>query len=385
MLITNAAILTPATRLDRGAVRLQDGRITAVAPAADLAAAPGEEIVDAAGLILAPGFIDLQINGAFGFDFTQQPASIWRVAARLPRYGVTSFLPTIITSPLSTISAAQEVISHAPAAFKGALPLGLHLEGPFLNPAKKGAHNPAYLLPPDLVAAAEWSPQNGVRLVTLAPELPGALALIRQLVENDVVASAGHSLSTLAEAQAAFDAGLRYGVHLFNAMPPLHHRRPGLVAALLADERVTVGLIADGLHVHPLLVTLLWRLLGERRLNLVSDAMAALGSGPGTFTLGDQTVTVHDDRATLPDGTLAGSVLPLDAAVRNLRRMTGCSLSAAVQTVTTTAANLLNLPQKGVIAPGKDADLVLLTPDLEVTATFVAGKMIYNSRSQESF
>lgn len=384
MLIANATVLTPHAALDNAAVRVLNSRIAAIFPQPPQPAPCDEETFDAQGLILAPGFVDLQINGAFGHDFTRDPAAIWHVASQLPRYGVTTFLPTIITSPPAAIAAAQQALQQPPAAFQGAHPLGLHLEGPFLNPQKKGAHDAAHLCAPRPALIAGWSPQSGVRLVTLAPELPGALDLVSRLVHDGIVISAGHSMATLEEGQAALNAGVRYGTHLFNAMPPLHHRQPGLAAALLADERATVGLIADGVHVHPALVALFWRLLGPARLTLVTDAIAALGVGPGTFTLGNQAVTVRDGRATLPDGTLAGSALSLDAAVRNLRQITGCSLSDAVHTVTSTPAKLLNLSQKGAIVPGADADLVLLTPDLHVAATFVAGKMVYNGQHQPS-
>lgn len=364
------------------------GRITAVqtAPSPSRAAEPGETTYDAEGLLLAPGFVDLQINGAFGHDFTQDPASIWQAAARLPRYGVTAFLPTIITSPTSTIKAAQAVLRQVPAQFSGAWPLGLHLEGPFLNPQKKGAHNPAHLQAPDTALASTWSPQSGVRLVTLAPELTGALDVIRLLAGNGVLVSAGHSMATLDEANVALDAGLRYGTHLFNAMPALHHREPGLVAALLDDERAAAGLIVDGIHVHPALIRLIWQLLGPQRLALVSDAMAALGMMPGqrddrgVFHLGDQAVHVEGLRATLPDGTLAGSILSLDTACGNLMQFSGCSLPEALQTVTLTPMRLLQLDdRKGRVAPGYDADLVLLTTDCQVAATFVGGRLVYEN------
>ena len=318
--IHNAIVYTPDEKIDAAALLVDGEHIVAVGTTGDVPCPEGARVVDARGLILAPGFIDLQFNGGFGHDFTDDPASIWTVAAHLPRYGVTSFLPTIITSPLPTVASAQEVVMDAPHGFTGAMPLGLHVEGPFLNPRKKGAHNPAHLRRPDPAAVGSWTPAQGVRLVTLAPELPGALAVVETLTGQEVLVSAGHSTATYAQAQAGFDAGIRYGTHLFNAMPGLHHREPGLPGALLTDPRPVVGFIADGIHTHPSVVALVWSVLGPARLNLVTDAMAALGMAPGEHLLGDFRVTVDESSARLPDGTHRLVVRPLVRIVRRFVR-----------------------------------------------------------------
>lgn len=379
--ITSSRVYTPARYVEDAAVLVEDGHIAAVGPAPEVPCPAEARLVDASGLLLVPGFIDLQFNGGFGADFTADPATIWQVAAQLPRYGVTAFLPTIITSPLPTVAQAQEVVLHGrPAGYQGAAPLGLHVEGPFLNPQKKGAHNPAYLRQPSLAAVADWSPEQGVRLVTLAPELPGALPMVEALCGRGVLVSAGHSMATYAEAMAGFDAGIRYGTHLFNAMPSLLHREPGLPGALLTDDRPIAGLIADGIHTHPAMVKLIWTCLGSQRLNLVTDAMAALGMAPGSHLLGDFEVQVDATSARLADGTLAGSILSLDQALRNLMAFTGCTLEQALPTITTTPARALGMAHsRGQIAPGYAADLVLLAPDLSVRGTVVAGEVVYNN------
>lgn len=380
LLLQHATIVTPHRRIEDGAVRVENGQITQVGPTQDVDCPPTAQVIDASGLLLVPGFIDVQVNGGFGHDFTTNPESIWPVAADLPRYGVTSFLPTIITSPPETIAAAQHVLAGSPPNdFRGATALGLHVEGPFLNPAKKGAHNPAHLRPPNLEAAANWSPEQGVLLFTLAPELPGALEVVKTLVARGVVVSAGHSLATYAQAQAAFEAGVTYGTHLFNAMPTLNHREPGLPGALLTNPALTVGLIPDGIHVHPAVIKLIWAAKGGARLTLVTDAMAALGMSPGRYQIGDQAVIVTETDARLEDGTLAGSTISLDAALRNLIEFTGCALADALPTVTTTPAALLGLPDRGQIAPGFMADLVLLSPELRVEKTIVGGQVVYQS------
>ena len=382
LVITHADIVTPGRRLPDGAVVVESGRIAWVGPAAELGAPSGAQVVDASGAILAPGFIDLQVNGAFGHDFTADPGAIWPVAARLPCYGVTAFLPTIITSPLSTVARAQAVVAAPPVGFRGAAPLGLHVEGPFLNPTRKGAHNADYLLPPSVLAVRDWSPASGIWLVTLAPELPAALDVVRVLVRNGVLVSAGHSMATYAEAVAAFDAGVRYGTHLFNAMPSLGHREPGLPGALLTDNRVCVGFIPDGIHTHPAMIDLVWKLLGSDRLSMVTDCMAALGMGPGRHLLGDFEVVVDGTSARLPDGVLAGSIMSLDQGLRNLIAQTGCAVEAALATVTTIPARLLGLErERGCVEPGCIADMVLLSRDLEIQTTIAAGQVVFRKQS----
>ena len=377
--IKNGTLYTPHLHLERGAILLDGARIADLGPVGQVRCPAGAQVVDAEGLLIAPGFIDLQLNGGFGADFTADPTTIWTIAAQLPQYGVTTVLPTIITAPLETIAQAQAVITAGPpAGYRGTAAPGLHVEGPFLNPAKKGAHNPAHLRPPALADIAGWQVESGIQLVTLAPELPGALDLVAALKARGILVSAGHSMATLAEAEAGFEAGIGYGTHLFNAMPTLHHREPGLAGALLTHPTIKAGLIPDGLHVHPAIIDLIWRSLGPERLTLVTDAMGALGMSPGRYQLGDFEVHVDDATARLSDGTLAGSIITHDACLRNIITFTGCSLSEGLQTLTTTPAAALDMAaQKGSLAPGHDADLVLLTPDLSVAKTIVGGQIVY--------
>jgi len=378
---TNATIITPGTTIPEGTVLVDGGLVQSVGPAHSVTVPAGIECVDGRGQFLVPGFIDLQINGAFGHDFTGNPEHIWEAAARLPQFGITSFLPTILSSSMSNIRKAQGVLQKKPARIaSGATPLGLHVEGPFLNPSAKGMHVPNHLRLPTAEDVIDWRPENGIRLVTLAPELTGALEAVRKLARSGVVVAAGHSSAGFDEAKSGIDAGIRYATHIFNGMPTMHHREPALTGAVLADERVTIGLINDGIHVHPALVKLLWQLLWDGRLNLVSDAMGALGKEPGTYRLGERTVTVTGETCRLSDGTLAGSILSLDKAVRNLISYTGCSLGQALRTVTATPAVVLGIgDKKGQIAPGFDADLVLLSNDLSVKSVIVDGVFVYRA------
>jgi len=382
--IHNVTVYTPDEHIEKATILIENGRISQINASTD-GFIPGDaQRIDGGGLIAVPGFIDLQLNGAFGSDFTADPSTIWDVSARLPRYGVTSYLPTVITSPLEKINQARRVLlEERPSGFSGAEPLGLHVEGPFLNPRKKGAHNPVYLQTPDDTLVADWSPQSGVRLVTLAPELPEALGMIKELASRGVVVSAGHSMATYAEAGTGFAAGVRYGTHLFNAMPPLGHREPGLPGALLDNPQSVAGIIPDGIHVHPALIRLAWSAKGSAGLNLVSDAMAALGMPPGQYNLNDLQVTVTEVDCRLADGTLAGAILSIDEALRNLIRFTGCTLPEALATITTTPAQLLGIDrQRGRIAPGLLADLVLLTPDLQVITTIANGHIVYQNDAE---
>lgn len=379
--IENAAVYTPDEVIEHGAVLADQDRIVEVGPVGEVRRPAAAAVIDAEGRLLVPGFVELQFNGGFGDDFTDDPSAIWRVAEKLPRYGVTSFLPTIITSPLEKIAQGQDVVTRGePAGFRGARPLGLHVEGPFLNPAKKGAHNPRHLVAPDLAAVAGWSPETGIRLVTLAPEMPGALEVIAALASRGVLVSLGHSNATFEQAVAAFDAGARYGTHLFNAMSALGHRDPGLPGALLTDRRPTVGIIADGIHTHRAVVKLAWQLLGAGRMTLVTDAMAALGMPAGRHLLADFEVVVDRTSARLADGTLAGSILSLDQALRNLIAFTGCTLAEALPTMTATPARAIGVDrERGRIAPGCVADMVLLNRDLQVGTTVAAGTVVYTA------
>ncbi len=376
--IHNASLYTPSEIIDHGVVIISGETITAIGSQDELACPAGAQSVDAGGMNLVPGFIDLQVNGGFGMDFSTAPETIWLVGENLTRFGVTSFLPTIISSQSGTIRHAQAVLHQGPPSdYCGAAAVGLHLEGPYLNPEKCGAHDPANLSLPEAVDYEQWSPSSHVRLVTLAPELPGSLPAVRSLVRNGVLVSAGHSQANYAQAQAGFDAGIRYGTHLFNAMPAFNHRQPGLAGAILNDDRLTAGLIVDGIHIHPSMVQFAWKMLAARRTSLVSDAVAALGMPPGEYHLGRRSVYTDGSSIKLSDGRLAGSLISLDQALRNLISFTGCSLPEALSTVTQVPAGLLHLaPLLGRLAIGSKADLVLLTGDAHIARVWVHGKQV---------
>ena len=327
--------------------------------------------------VIVPGYIDLQFNGGFGFDITEAPASAAECAARLPQTGVTGFLPTIITAPLEEYPAAYPQIHDAQKNASGARILGLHLEGPYLNPLRKGAHRQEYIrsIDPDEVLA--YCDTGLPTLVTLAAEQPGGLETVRRLRERGVIVSIGHTDATCEQAEAAFEAGVAWGTHLYNAMRPFTHREPGVIGALLASD-VPCGIIPDGVHVHPAAVRAAYRAKGPAGLTLVTDAMQAMGMPPGKYNLACREVTVTGQDVRLSDGTLAGSILSMDAAVRNMMEFTGCSLAEAVQMASGTPARLLGLQDRlGEIRTGLQADLTILDQHLQVEACLIGGLLAY--------
>lgn len=342
-------------------IRFADGRISAIIPASG----PVPDVV------VAPGFVDLQVNGVEDVDCGSATGDDWiRAGAHLAATGVTGWLPTLVSQPLAayveplaSIAAAMTADRPAPAV------LGAHLEGPFLG-GRPGAHRAEHVVPID-PAWLDALPAV-VRLVTLAPEQAGAAAAIGRLTDRGVLVSLGHSHADLDTVARAFDAGARMVTHLFNGMGPLHHREPGIVGAALADDRVAAGLIADGVHVHPSLFRTVFRAKGADRVALVTDAVAWQAG-----SLAEARVQVVDGAPRLRDGTLAGSVLTMDGAVRNVVDA-GVDLADAVRAASTTPASLLGDTLRGRIAVGSRADLVVLgSDDLGVRRTIVGGQTVW--------
>lgn len=346
-------------RVEPGRIHVVGGRITAVE--VDPSAADGP--------IVAPGYIDVHVHGWGGHDATGDAPALDGMARALLRRGVTSFLPTAPTLAADELRRfAARVRAWMPSApADGAEPLGFNLEGPFIAPARRGAHDPALLrTPADLPAAIVDAVLDGLRIMTIAPELPGSLGLIRRLADLGIAPSIGHSQSTLDEARAGFDAGGRTTTHLFNAMTGVDHRAPGLAVAALTDDAVYTELIADGMHVHPALWPIITRTKPVDRLVLVSDALPLAGMGDGRSSIGGLEIEVRDGRATLL-GTdiLAGSTIALDSAVRNLVAA-GVPLPHAVAAASSNPAALLGADDRGRIAAGRLAHLAVLDDDLRV-------------------
>ena len=343
-----------------------------------------DRILDADGLTVVPGLIDLQVNGAAGLDITAQPESLWEVAAALADYGVTAFVPTVITADAATRDAVLATFrAGPPAGWAGAVPLGLHYEGPMLAPTRRGAHPPHLLAAPSLDLVAGWSRDAGILMATVAPELPGALEVVEQLVARGVVVCVGHTDADTDQAAAAVAAGATAFTHLGNAMPAMLTREAGPVGLALAGPSVVAGVIADGHHIHPSTLQVFWRALGPDRFLAVSDTTAALGMEAGRARLGDQDVLVADGTVRLLDGTLAGSAASLPGCLAVLLATTGCSLAEAVATATSTPARLIGDGSRGSLAPGRRGDVTLLDvpSGCAVVATVVGGDVVKGSTS----
>lgn len=352
-----------------GRITIEDGRIAGVS----------RDAAGAGGPFLVPGFIDLHVHGWGGHDAMGGPDALDAMARALVARGVTAFLPTAVTAPMPVLrewaDGVRGWLLDAPA--DGARPLGFGMEGPFLAPSRRGAHDERHLLVPADVDVERLDPLvEGLRLIHVAPELPGALELVRWLVARGVVVSLGHSAATLAEAQRGYAAGATSATHLFNAMSGIVHREPGLAVAALVDDAVAVELIADGHHVDPSLWPIVTRTKPRDRLLLVSDAISLAGTGDGEARLGELAVEVRAGRATLAGTqTLAGSVIALDDALRAIVAA-GTPMPDAARAASGNPAQLLGLGDRGRLAAGLRGDIVALDDALVVDRVYVGGEQV---------
>ena len=336
----------------------------------------GCEIIDAKGAYVSAGFIDLHIHGSGGADVMDgTPEALETISRTLLQTGTTAFLATTMTMAQEMIDNAVDNIREHRGSLRGAQIVGVHLEGPFINPKKKGAQDAHFVQEPTYAAIEKH--MDIVKMITLAPEMEGAERFIKKIRESyaDVVLSIGHSEADYVTACRSFDWGVSHATHLFNAMPPLHHRSPGIVGAVFVHEEVTCDVIADLVHLHPATLKSVWQQKGEKMI-LITDAMRAGCMKNGEYDLGGQRVFVENGKATLENGTLAGSVLKMNEAVANMVRHVGMTLPQAVASVTQIPAQKLKL-NKGRLAAGYDADMVIFDEDFSIITAIVAGKVQY--------
>ena len=373
MLLIHANYLDEDFRLVQGDIEIEDGKILRVGK--DLPRKEEDLAVDCAGsYTVVPGFVDVHIHGCAGADTCDATReALEAMAAFLLAHGVTSFCPTTMTTSRETIQAAllaaKDMMDHPMEG--GARVVGVNMEGPFIAKERKGAQKKEDILPPDFPLFQRFYEESGgiVRLVDVAPEQPGGLEFVEKASQLCTV-SIAHTTADYDQAKAAFDKGVTHATHLFNAMSGLHHRKPGVVGAVFDDSRVRGELICDGFHIHPAVLRAAFRLLGDRAL-IVSDSMRANGMPEGeAFDLGGQMVTVHQGKALLPDGTIAGSVTNLHQEIKNLVSF-GVPFEQAVKAATLVPARAIGLDGEiGSIAPGKRADLVVLDENLDIAAVY---------------
>jgi N-acetylglucosamine-6-phosphate deacetylase len=409
--ITAATLFTPLERIEQPLLLLEDGSVVEVTSRTRRELPRGSRVVDFPGQILAPGFIDIHIHGGAGHDVMELATDALPPVERLlAAHGVTSYFPTTVTAPLDATLSALERLADAieaaeipamtnPAAESKpgelrARPLGIHLEGPFISHCRRGVHPPADLLAPSLAVFNRfWQAARGhIRVMTIAPELPGAIEVITEAASRGVCVSLGHSDANLNAARAGVVAGARHATHTFNAMRPLGHRDPGILGDVLTDSRLSADFIADAIHLDPAIVQLLLKAKGPEAAVLITDATAATGMPDGRYHLGSLEVEVKDGMCT-SDGHLAGSVLTLDLAIRNVMKFAQWDLQQAVRLATLNPARVVNMHcgninggntndgntshgsrnQGGCLRPGVPADLVVLSPTGEVRSTIIRG------------
>jgi len=377
--IINGTVYTPDQIIAGGMVLIEGKRIKAVGRADALEVPSGAEVIRAQGLSVVPGFIDLHIHGLMGHD--AMGPGLAQVIRDLPAFGVTAFLGTTLTLPREEVFAGLKqmatVLADPPP---GARCLGIHLEGPHLAPTRPGMATRDWFEPLawEGFQALQAAASGHIRMLTFAPEVGQAMGCIPRLIEAGVVPVIGHSDATFDQVAEAVRLGLGHATHTFNAMGPFHHREPGVVGAVMYFDQIVAQLVADGVHVHPAVMAILLRVKGVERVALVSDASPLAGLPEGEYEWGHKPVLVRDGSCRLADGTIAGAHALLDAGVRNLVRLVGLPLEQALVTATRVPAGVLGL-RKGQLAPGYDADVVLLDGDYRPAFTMVEGEVVYRA------
>jgi N-acetylglucosamine-6-phosphate deacetylase len=381
--ITAARLFTPTEIIEDPIVIVEDGTIQSVSSRALKPVPSGSKHSHFPDLVMAPGYLDIHVHGGAGHDvMANDPSGQIAFEKAMAKHGVTSYLPTTVTASMERILGALDRLGNIVSAESGehshigARPLGIHLEGPFLSAAKCGVHPTNFLIDPTFeLFERMWEASGGtLKMMTVAPELAGAAEVIRRARERGVYTSIGHSNATFDQATVGIRAGAVSATHTFNAMRELNHREPGILGAVLSSDSLMADIIADGVHVAPAVVKLFLKAKGLDNALLITDAISATGMPDGTYQLGPFQVQVRGDRAEL-DGKLAGSVLTLDRAVRNVMSFADWTLQQSVILATLNPAELIGAEKKGAIAVGKDADIVFLSKDGHVVHTMVGGRM----------
>jgi N-acetylglucosamine-6-phosphate deacetylase len=381
--IKNGTIFTPFRAIKRGVIVINNGKIVAIGRKEDVRIPTNAIEIDASGKIVAPGFIDLHTNGARGYNVIDGSYEAIKAMAKFAiEHGTTAFIPTTVTAPQKIIVAAASSVKEATIkGTGGAQVLGVHLEGPYINFEMRGAQNPDYIRKPSMRELEQVlnASGNNVKIVTIAPEIDGGLEFIKELKKRNIVVSVGHSNATYDEIVSAIRAGLSYASHTFNGMERLHHREPGVIGAVLTRDEITAEVIADGIHVHPAAIKILVRAKGRDKVVLVTDNIGAAGMPDGVYTLSGLEVIVKNGICRLRDGTLAGSTLTMDVAVKNMVELVELPLKDALIMATANPARVIGIDNKGCLETDKDADIVILNKHLGIYMTIVQGNIVYRA------
>jgi N-acetylglucosamine-6-phosphate deacetylase len=379
--IVNGTLLTPEKIIPKGPLVIKDEVINYVGYPEERTLLLADRVINAAGMWITPGLIDIHTHGADGHDtMDATKEAIEGFSTFLAQHGVTSFLPTTITATKHDIQAAIDNVTQAAADVTGAKIMGIHLEGPYLNTAHKGAQPEALIRKADPDEYKAWVDHDLVKLMTVAPEMDGVLDLIEAGQRNGLEFAVGHSGATYEVMQEAANRGLRQATHTFNGMLGLHHRRPGTVGSVLVDDRIYAQVIADGVHLHPAIIQLIVKAKGIHKTILISDSIRAAGLADGEYDLGGQSVRVEQSIARISSGSLAGSTLTLDAAIRNIMDFTSLSFMEVLPMATSVPAEAMGWKdQVGVLRAGARADVVCFDADIVPRFVFVAGELIYDN------
>ncbi len=379
--ITNVQIITPFRIIEHGTLLTEGKKIVAVGRKKDVSIPAGYKVLEFDGAMLTPGFIDLLVHGGGGYGFADMSVeAVEHISQHFFRHGTTGLLAALYSKTEKDMVADVKRIAEFCQHSKGSKNVwGMHLEGPFINRDLHGAMKPEYLWMPSVDGWRQLhDASNGyIRLMTIAPELPGADEVMRAAARDGVVLSIGHSSANYQEILTAIDNGAAQITHIFNAMKPFHHREPGVALGALLHNELKVELIADGIHVHPAVMKLIYKIKGDGGILLITDAIRASGMPNGEYTFMDQAIHVKNGKAYLPNGTLAGSTLTMEQAVKNMVTMVDVPITDAVRMASLNGAKVLGLEQKGIINVGKDADLVVLDNNFEVLLTLYEGSVKY--------
>lgn len=386
--LVGGTIVTPFRIVQNGSIVIQNGKIIELGKTKDVNIPDNSEVIDVSGRMVCPGFVDLLVHGGAGHGFADDNHnSIAEVSNYFMKHGSTTVLASLFAKPEELLLADLDRVGRYIENNPDSNIYGIHMEGPYLNKALKGAMNEDYLWKPSVESWEKiWKASRGhIKIMTIAPELPGTIEVMRAAASKGVVLSIGHSMANYDEIEVAIDNGAAHVTHMFNAMRPFHHRNPGVILGALLRNELKIELIADTLHVHSAVMELLLKLKGASGIILVSDSIRAGGMHEGEYEFADQKVIMKNKRAFLEDGTLAGSTLTLNVAVKNLVETANAKLTEAVRMASLNGAKVINIDhKKGILAVGKDADIVILNESFEVETTILNGKIAYTKTHEKN-